>query len=423
MENNASPSRTPSAGGDQPLTSKPKDKPTKKEGQPTKQEKAQKKAAAKAARAAGGKDNKPKGKDTASATALAESKKLPLVAHLEERTYPPTTADAPPGLHPLVRSVGLQFAEFKICGSNARCIAMLQAFKQVIEDYQTPPYTTLCRHLPTYLSPQINYLVSMRPLAVAMGNAVRFLKLNISFLDIDLPESNAKQTLIEGIDEFIRERIIVADRVIVQYGLQKIQDGDVVLTYSCSSVVKAVLLAAHQKNIRFRVIVLDSRPLLEGRKLLQDLVDAGIQCTYSYLNSASYVMKQVSKVFLGTHAVLSNGALLSRAGTALVAMTAYDRNIPVIVCTETYKFTERVQLDSFVWNEVGNPHALIQGPGEDPIIANDKAPLEQWESSPNLRLLSLLYDVTPTDYLTMAITEVGMLPFTSVPVVLREYRI
>ena len=38
--------------------------------------------------------------------------------------------------------------------------------------------------------------------------------------------------LCEKIDNFIRDRITVADRVIVNYGLQKIQDGDVILTYA-----------------------------------------------------------------------------------------------------------------------------------------------------------------------------------------------
>ncbi|KAJ1974367.1 hypothetical protein H4R34_004741, partial [Dimargaris verticillata] len=337
-------------------------------------------------------------------------------------TYPPTTEDAPAGLHPTVRTLGLQFAEFKICGSNARCIAMLNAFKQVIEDYQTPAQTTLSRHLPTHLSPQIAFLVRMRPLSTTMGNAIRFLKNYITSIDIDTPDSDAKAQIIDKIDEFVRDRITMADKVIVQHGLQKIQCGDVILTYGCSSVVKQLLLTAHAQQIAFQVVVVDSRPLLEGHKLLHDLVAAGIPCTYTYLNAVSYAMKQVSKVFIGTHAVLSNGTLLSRTGTAIVAMTAHNRNIPVIVCSETYKFTEKVQLDSFVWNELGNSHDVIRS-ATQPTLPNPAAPLQNWESIAQLKVLNPMYDITPSEYLTMAITEVGMLPFTSVPVVLREYRI
>lgn len=54
----------------------------------------------------------------------------------------------------------------------------------------TPPNTTPSRHLMTYLNPQISHLVNARPLAVGMGNAIRYLKVEISILDIDLPEQN-----------------------------------------------------------------------------------------------------------------------------------------------------------------------------------------------------------------------------------------
>ena len=41
-----------------------------------------------------------------------------------------------------------------------------------------------------YMSPQISYLVTARPLSVTMGNAIRALKYEISILDIDLPEQD-----------------------------------------------------------------------------------------------------------------------------------------------------------------------------------------------------------------------------------------
>ena len=43
-----------------------------------------------------------------------------------------------------------------------------------------------------YMSPQISYLVTARPLSVTMGNAIRALKYEISILDIDLPEQDVR---------------------------------------------------------------------------------------------------------------------------------------------------------------------------------------------------------------------------------------
>ena len=45
--------------------------------------------------------------------------------------------------------------------------------------------------------------------------------------------------------------------------------------------------------------------------------------------------------------------------------------------------------------------------------------LSEWKNSPTLGLLNLTYDVTPTELIAMVITELGMVPCTSVPVVLR----
>jgi translation initiation factor eIF-2B subunit delta len=38
-----------------------------------------------------------------------------------------------------------------------------------------------------------------------------------------------------------------------------------------------------------------------------------------------------------------------------------------------------------------------------------------------LRVLNLVYDLTPMEFVAMVISEVGMIPPTSVPVVIREY--
>ncbi|KAF9365757.1 hypothetical protein BGX34_008490 [Mortierella sp. NVP85] len=367
------------------------------------------------------------------------TKEIGLFAHLDPPKFA-NTASAPKDLHPAVVNVGLQMAQFKICGANARCVATLNAFRKAIQDYQTPPNTTLSRHMQTYLNPHISYLVTCRPMAVSMGNAIRYLKYEIGN-NLELPDEDARALFVEKIDNFIRDRITMADQVITSLGLQKIQDGDVILTYARSSVVQGLLLAAHAKGIKFKVIVVDSRPRFEGKQLLRALANAGVPCTYVLLTAIGHVMREVSKVILGAHSLLSNGALYSRAGTAVVAMSAHERKIPVIVCCETYKFSDRVQLDSFVQNEIGNPDELVNDQHNnfghssvryhDSVRSNSTVAassgstsggvLSGWKESRDLKLLNLLYDLTPSEFVTVVITEVGLIPCTSVPVILREF--
>ena len=51
-----------------------------------------------------------------------------------------------------------------------------------------------------------------------------------------------------------------------------------------------------------------------------------------------------TQVFIGASALASNGAVIAHAGTALVGMVAKTQGIPLLVCAETYKFCERVQV-------------------------------------------------------------------------------
>ncbi len=61
----------------------------------------------------------------------------------------------------------------------------------------------------------------------------------------------------------------------------------------------------------------------------------------------------MTSVFLGAHALLANGNVMSRIGSSIIAMVAKANNVPVLVCCETFKFCERVQTDAFVFNELG----------------------------------------------------------------------
>ncbi|KAJ7638585.1 eukaryotic translation initiation factor 2B delta subunit [Roridomyces roridus] len=344
---------------------------------------------------------------TSAQTADAEREKSRSLRIFSHFGLPKHGPGAKGDIHPCIVQLALQFSE---------CIATLTAFKTVIQDYTTPPNTTLSRHLMTHLSPQITHLVSARPMSVTMGNAIRQLKLEISGSDIDMPEQDAKDVLCQKIDDYIRDRIIIADEVIQDLAGKKIKDGDVILTYARSSVVEKVLLSAYKQGKRFSVIVVDSRPLLEGKALLQALTSAApmswtlsndsllpppppIPCTYALLPALPSLIAEATTVILGAHSLHSNGAVFSRAGTALVAMMAQQHSVPVLVCCETYKFSEGVMLDGFGKNELAPSH----------LFQTDAA-----SQGPNLEILNPLYDLTPPSCITAVVTEVGLIPPSSI---------
>ncbi|NXK68785.1 EI2BD factor, partial [Sylvietta virens] len=394
--------------------------------------------------------------------------KVNLFSHLHQysRKKPLTQQMSIPStvIHPAVVRLGLQYSQGIINGSNARCIALLEVFKQLIRDYSTPPNEELSRDLVAKLKPHISFLNQCRPLSASMGNAIKFLKKEISCLPDTLREDEAKEKLQDVIDKYLREKIVLAAEAISRSAFEKINDHDVILVYGCSSLVNRTLCDAHAKQGRaFRVVVVDSRPRLEGRETLRRLVRRGIHCTYVMINAISYVLPEVSKVLLGAHALLANGSVMSRVGTSQIALVSKAYNVPVLVCCETYKFCERVQTDSFVSNELGTDSipflprgtfspspcwapgrqwwcVLLQGQGggvlslllilmasplsaDDPddliVLRKGQAQLGGWTENKSLRLLNLVYDVTPPDLVDLVITDLGMIPCTSVPVVLR----
>ncbi|CAN6470890.1 unnamed protein product [Victoria cruziana] len=293
---------------------------------------------------------------------------------------------------------------------------MLLAFQEAIKDYKTPPEKALVRDLTAKINSYVSFLISCRPLSISMGNAIRFLKDRISKLSLMLTESEAKSTLQSDINRFINEKILLADKVIVGHAVTKIRDEDVLLTYGSACVVRMILEYAHELGRKFRVVVVDSRPKHEGQKLLRRLLAKGISCTYTHINAVSYVMHEVTRVFLGAASVLSNGSVYSRVGTACVAMVAHAFHVPVLICCEAYKFHERIQLDSICSNELGDSDAIAKVSGR-----NELNHLDNWADKENLHLLNLIYDATPADYVSMIITDYGMIPPTSVPVIVREY--
>ena len=56
-----------------------------------------------------------------------------------------------------------------------------------------------------------------------------------------------------------------------------------------------VLSSAQKSGRRFRVIVVDSRPRLDGRDMLLQLLDAGVSCSYGVITAISHHMKEVRR--------------------------------------------------------------------------------------------------------------------------------
>ena len=113
----------------------------------------------------------------------------------------------------------------------------------------------------------------------------------------------------------------------------------------------------------------------------------------------------------------------------MVAMMSKEAGIPVVCCCETYKFSDRIMLDSIVGNELGAsgnyqalPSVIADHFAASPPSASTAAILPASNDDPNLGVLNFLYDVSRPEDVTAVVTETAIVPVLSVPFVLREHK-
>ncbi|KAL1871044.1 hypothetical protein VTK73DRAFT_2279 [Phialemonium thermophilum] len=313
-----------------------------------------------------------------------------------------STSQAHKDVHPGVLALGQQMATFTVRDSIARLRGTLLAFRKVIESYETPKGNSLSRHfVPHVLNPQIDYLTECRPMCFSMGNAIRLLKAKVNKFDIDTPEDEAKEGLLEFIDNFINERITLAELVIARNAAAMVGADDTILTYGRHRLVEKALLQAWKDGQRFDVVVLDDPFDKTGQDLAKVLRRQGIRVVYApSLGGLRLQAKQATKVLLGAEAIFANGSLYGAAGTCDVAMAAADVGTPVIALCETINFDrDRVTTDALTYNEI------------DP----------ERNSAENFRLL---FDTTRDKYLDVVVTEyeseTGNSPAQAVLAILRK---
>ncbi|KII65730.1 Translation initiation factor eIF-2B subunit delta [Thelohanellus kitauei] len=235
-----------------------------------------------------------------------------------------------------------------------------------------------------------------------------------------MTESDMKKRLNSFLNEFLNERIFLAGDIIGDYVYKTISDGDVILTCTSyestnfrSKIILGGFLKAYQARKSFKVVIVDFPPRKEGLEMLRQLSRVGIDCVYICMNGLSLILPTITKILIPACSLLLNGAVLAAVGSAVVAILGYYYHIPVLVCCETYNFTERAQTNAIVYNELGDPDDII-----DPHGPNVQS-IQNWKENSRITLVNPYYDVIQAEYVTAVLTEMGVIPSSSAPIILR----
>ncbi|KAF1743351.1 hypothetical protein MXB_1841 [Myxobolus squamalis] len=316
-------------------------------------------------------------------------------------------------IHPDFISFGLKCADGILFSSRARSIQLISCLITFINDYEMHSPIDAIRDLEAKLSPSLSFLSQCRPNSVGMATIIKYLKQKLTKAAFFDENTQIKLFLIDSLNRFLNERIFMAGDVISTYVSQKIADNDVILTYSMSEIILNGLVDAYKSGKRFKVVIIDTLPRYDGRKMLRLLTNSDIKCCYAGFNSLSRVMRTVSKIIIFGNSLMSNGTVLGPIGSSLITAVGSHYRVPVLVCCETYNVSDRAQTDSFVYNELGDPDDILE------LNRKSSADIADWKENPRITLLNLYYDIIQPKYVSAVVTELGIIPCSSAPVVLR----
>jgi len=177
-----------------------------------------------------------------------------------------------------------------------------------------------------------------------------------------------------------------------------------VLTHCHSSVVTGILLRAKEQGKNFRVFCTETRPRFQGYITAQELLDAGIETTLVIDSAMRWVVRNypIDMILIGADAITSEGTVLNKIGSRLLALVAREMHIPYYVATPLLKY---------------NPDSVF-GTLEK-IEMRDHT--EIWSDKPEgIIIKNPAFETVSRRYIDALITEAGIFPATLVSRVFYE---
>lgn len=250
-----------------------------------------------------------------------------------------------------------------------------------------------------------DYLASSRPTAVNLFWALERME-KVVHDHADKTPNQIRQLLHDEAIA-IRDEDIWVCRMLGEYGLSLIKDGDGILTHCNAGQLATVkygtalapIHVGREKGMHFKVFTDETRPLLQGARLSSfELVSNGVDTTVICDNMASQVMKNgwIQAIFVGCDRVAANGDAANKIGTSGVAILAKHYGIPFYVCAPTSTIDMNIAEGKDIPIEERPAHEVTEM-----WYAKRMAPQ-------NVKVYNPAFDVSENELITAIITEYGI---------------
>lgn len=205
----------------------------------------------------------------------------------------------------------------------------------------------------------------------------------------ELPLRELKKNVLKECSSFDARRAEALKKISLN-GARILKKKSVVFTHCHSHTVEAVLTEAWKRGKLSKVIATETRPKMQGRITAENLSKKGIPVTL-IVDSAAYSFMKDADVFIsGADAVLHDGSVVNKIGTAQISFIAKKFNVPHFVATSSHK----ASIESLM----GEKEKIEQRPAE-----------EIWgKKMRNLKIENPAFDTTPAGLIKGIITELGI---------------
>jgi translation initiation factor eIF-2B subunit beta len=179
----------------------------------------------------------------------------------------------------------------------------------------------------------------------------------ISVSNIEKISPDMMNNILQNIEELISELETTSD-IIKEKANEHINDNDIILTANHSDQLEDFFIEC-SKTKKFKVIVSKSSPKLNGYIQAKNLIKNGIDTTLIEDTGIYSIMPKITKVIIGTRAIVANGGLISYNGIYNLCLFANMFNIPVIVVGGTFKLTPLYVFGHDTYNEFLSPDVIF----------------------------------------------------------------
>ena len=298
----------------------------------------------------------------------------------------------------LIQDTSEKIKRLEIQGARNVAIAAIKAVDTLASQTETKSKEEFLKEL--LKAKEI--LFASRETEPFMRNVVRWMINRVEKSD----EKNVKELagIVTAVANQFLENLEDSSKKIAEIGARRMHDDSVIFTHCHSSTVTHLLKKAKEQGKSFEIICTETRPLFQGRTTAKEMLKLGAKTTFIIDSATRFFMNQVDLVLVGADSITSEGNVINKIGTSMIALVAKEARTPFYVVSELLKFDPATMYGDYEKIEERNPDEI-------------------WKNSPeNLFIKNPAFDVTRRDFIHGIICEEGIIsPHSIIEVVHRKY--